>query len=116
METQKLIDKLTKAMTYAFRSDGTSPGLTVSWIYRTKMYYVSIVRWVNGEKLVVCSDSNVDLNEALSKVALSFLTQTPSPTNPIDDLSELITSDTLLGSLVSDGDNLDLQKLDSLSN
>lgn len=85
-----LIDKITKAINFAFKSDGTCPGLTISWIPHTKNYYVSIVRWTHGEKIVVASANAVALEEALLTVAQKFVIDGHVPVNPIDELSDFI--------------------------
>ena len=92
MDTQILIEKIVKAINFAFRSDGTSPGLTVSWITTSvgSMYYASIVRWVNGEKVVVVSCKDADLKTTLLGVSKKFIEETPPPVNPIDELSDLL--------------------------
>lgn len=90
MNTQVLIEKITKAINYAFKSDGTSPGLTISWLHKSGNFYTSIVRWVNGEKIVVCSAQAVELNAALKHLCTRFLDENPKPINPIDELANFI--------------------------
>lgn len=90
MDTQTLINKITKAINYSFKSDGTSPGLTISWLPRQEQYYTSIVRWASGEKEVVCSVSHADLNLALTGLSKRFLEENPAPINPIDELGSFL--------------------------
>jgi hypothetical protein len=92
MDTQTLIDKITKAINFAYQSDGTAPGLTVAWLSRAReTYYVSIVRWVSGEKEVVCSVHNPDLTVALRELAEKFIVENPLPENPVETLSRYLT-------------------------
>jgi len=91
MDTQTLIDKITKAINFAYQADGTAPGLTVAWLSRKETYYVSIVRWVSGEKEVVCSVSNPDLTVALGELAGRFIVENPLPENPVETLSRYLT-------------------------
>lgn len=107
MDTQTLISKLTKAITFAFKFDGTSPGLTISWISHNKSYYASIVRWINGEKIVVCSAQNVDLDMCLSILSKTFLEATPVPINPMEELASF---------LQPNSPDIELQKLFSAQN
>lgn len=91
MDTQTLIDKITKAITFAFKSDGTKPGLTISWIEgKESAFYTSIVRWVSGEKAVFCSTRNADLNTALVVLAKNFLETVEIPSNPMDELTNFL--------------------------
>lgn len=91
MNTSTLIGKITKAICYTFKTDGTSPGLTTSWIHHTESFYVSIVRWVHGEKEVVCSASHADLNTALVTLAEKFLETVPVTKNPVESLGEFLS-------------------------
>lgn len=88
MDTQTLIDKIIKAISFAFKTDGTAPGLTIAWISHNKSYYTSIIRWINGEKDVVCTSADEKLNTALKLLIKRFLEKNPSPINPIEELSE----------------------------
>jgi len=91
MNTQTLIEKITKAITFVFKSDGTVPGLTIAMLPHNGSYYVSVVRWVSGEKEVVCSVSNPDLTVALGELAGKFIVENPLPENPVETLSRYLT-------------------------
>jgi hypothetical protein len=95
MNTQTLIEKITKAITFVYKSDGTAPGLTISSIPHNSGYYVSVVRWIAGEKEVVCADVHQDLTKALLGLSNEFLknAQPPITINPLDELVELIAAD-----------------------
>lgn len=88
--TQILIDKITKAIGYQFKSDGTKPGLTISWLDHKKKYYVSIVRWKSGEKEVVCKATDENINSALQNMARQFLALQFRSKDPVDDLNDLV--------------------------
>ena len=98
METQNLLDKLTKAVCYNYKDDATRPGITVSFL-RDNSYYVSIVRHVKNAtsktvaKKVVCNATASTLDEALKATAKKFLnSKNDVPKNPIQELSELLGS------------------------
>lgn len=93
MNTQTLIEKITKAITFVYKSDGTVPGLTIATLPHNGSFYVSVVRWVSGEKEVVCSNSNKNLNEALIGLSGKFLVEVLPPINPLDDLSEFLANE-----------------------
>lgn len=95
MNTQTLIEKITKAIAFAYKSDGTIPGVTIASLPHNGSFYVSIVRWVAGEKEVLCSNCHKDLAEALHGLSKAFLAKTPPPVNPLDELSDFIVSDSL---------------------
>ena len=89
MDTQKLIEKIVKAINFAYKSDGTKPGLTISYINSSKgaKYYTSIVRWINGEKTVVVSHSEPTLQKALLELSIKFIDQSTPVSNPIYELA-----------------------------
>ena len=89
MDTQ-IIEKITQAITYVFKSDGTLPGLTTAWLPHNKSFYVSIVRWVNGDKVVVCSSQDPDLNQAFYQLAGKFLALHPPVKTPVEELAALM--------------------------
>jgi hypothetical protein len=88
MNTEILIDKLTKAISHAYRDDKTAPGLVVSAL--KKGYYCSVVRYENAfakGKVVVCKAKSSVLEVALADLANQFLDLQSSP--PIDPISDL---------------------------
>ena len=93
MDTQVLIDKLTKAISHKYREDKTAPGLTVS--APKKGYYCSVVRYdgtFGAGKVVVCKAKSDTLNGALQDVASKFLSLAEQPKDPVQELSDLVRS------------------------
>jgi hypothetical protein len=91
MDTQVLIDKLTKAISHKYREDKTAPGLTVSAL--KKGYYCSVVRYdgaFGAGKKVVCKAKADSLNGALQDVASQFLSLVSQPKDPLQELGELV--------------------------
>lgn len=91
MNTEVLIDKLTKAVSHAYRNDKTAPGLVVSAL--KKGYYCSVVRYENAfakGKVVVCKAKSGSLTEALADLTDQFLDLQDSP--PIDPIADLRAS------------------------
>lgn len=93
MNTQTLIEKITKAIAFVYKSDGTVPGLTIAMLPHNGSFYVSVVRWVAGEKEVAYSNSHVNLNEALIGLSGKFLVASLPPVNPLDELSEFLADE-----------------------
>jgi hypothetical protein len=87
----QIIAKITKAITHAFKSDGTAPGLTVAWLTHNQSFYVSVIRWIEGEKTVVCSAQHADLKTALFEVAGKFLAAHPPVKSPVEELAEMVS-------------------------
>ncbi len=102
MNTQALIEKITKAITFVYKSDGTVPGVTIANLPHNGSFYVSVVRWVAGEKEVVCSNSNPDLGEALLGLSSKFLANNPPPVNPLDELSEFLADEPVQAQFLRD--------------
>lgn len=74
--TQDLIDKLTNAISFKFKEDGTRPNLTISRLRHG--YYCSVVRFPKGatgakSKVVVCKAESDNLDAALKNIAECFL-------------------------------------------
>jgi hypothetical protein len=87
MNTEVLIDKLTKAISYRYRDDKTAPGLTVSAL--KKGYYCSVVRYTDAfakGKTVVCKTKADSLTDALKDLTEQFLNTQTVPADPIQDL------------------------------
>ena len=97
--TQQLIDKLTNAISFKFKDDGTRPNLTISRLRHG--YYCSVVRYPSVKdkatksipsknKIVVCKAEADDLNMALTGVADAFLTYAGLQQDPIQELTEVV--------------------------
>src|SRR5271166_2147544 len=89
-KTQELIDKLTNAISFKFKEDGTSPNLTISRL--RKGYYCSVVRYPKGaptlkNKVVVCKAEASDLDAALKAIAVSFLVFADPQPDPLQELA-----------------------------
>ena len=89
--TQELIDKLTNAISFKFKEDGTRPNLTISRL--RKGYYCSVVRFPKGKgKTVVCKAESSSLDTAIESVTKAFLVlATPTP-DPIQELAALVAT------------------------
>ena len=93
MNTQILIEKLTEAISYKYREDKTSPGITISLL--KSGYYCSIIRYggtFGNSKEVVCKTTADTLSSALQNIANQFLRLPVSPPDPIQELRELVWS------------------------
>lgn len=91
MDTQVLLDKLTRAVSYQYKDDKTSPGVTVSAL--RKGYYASVVRYSEAfakGKTVVCSARGDTLDQALEGVAKEFLVKINSQPDPVQQLDTLV--------------------------
>lgn len=89
--TDILIDKITKAISYQYKNDSTSPGLTISYL-KNKKFYCSIIKYTGAfgkGKEVCCSATNASLNEALRTLASDFL-NVKRENNPIQELNDVI--------------------------
>lgn len=93
-DVQTVIDKLTNAISFKFKEDGTSPGLTISRLKQGN-YYCSVVRYPSGgaaskkNKVVVCKAEAGTLDAAVTAVAQAFLVHADHKPNPIEELAEL---------------------------
>ena len=87
--TQNLIDKLTNAISFKFKEDGTRPNLTISKL--RKGYYCSVVRFPAAKKgkVVVCNAEAATLDEALKGVTVAFLVFADHQPDPIQELVKL---------------------------
>jgi len=93
VNVQEVIDKLTNAISYKFKDDGTSPGLTISRL-KQGQYYCSVIRYPSGgsslkHKVVVCKAEAGTLDAAVKAVAQAFLIHADHKPNPIEELAEL---------------------------
>lgn len=87
MNTEILLDKLTKAVSFRFKEDKTAPSVVISALKNG--YYCSVVRY-NGAfakgKVVVCSAKDNTLDGALEELAKEFLTKITNALNPLQEL------------------------------
>lgn len=91
MNTQALLDKLTKAISFTYKEDKTAPGLTVSAL--KKGYYCSVVRYdgaFGAGKVVICKAKSDTLDGALQDVAHQFLSLSARVKDPVQELGELV--------------------------
>jgi hypothetical protein len=98
MNTEILIDKLTKAISYRYRDDKTAPGLTVSAL--KKGYYCSVIRYEGAfarDKVVVCKAKADTLTVALNDLTTQFLGAQVTPKDPVQDLRDSFIKTNLLG-------------------
>jgi hypothetical protein len=96
MNTEILIDKLTKAISYRYRDDKTAPGLVVSAL--KKGYYCSVVRYESAfakDKVVVCKAKSSSLTEALNDLTIQFLGTQGTPKDPVQDLQDFLAKSTV---------------------
>lgn len=94
--TQQLIEKLTNAISFKFKDDATSPGLTISHL-KTNSFYCSVVRYPKGSatvknKVVVCKSEDNTLAGAVEKVAVAFLKVANTQPDPLQALAEAARS------------------------
>ena len=92
MNTDQLMDKLIKAVSFKFREDKTSPGITVSAL--KKGYYCSVVRYPGAfarDKKVVCNVKAATLPAALKELTTKFLCLSPAVKDPIEELKDLVS-------------------------
>jgi hypothetical protein len=94
IDTQQLIDKLTNAISYKFKEDGTRPNLTISRLRHG--FYCSVVRYPNGAapskaKVVVCKAESDNLDSALGAIAAAFLIYADPQPDPVQELAALAT-------------------------
>lgn len=93
MTTEQLMDKLTKAITFQYKTDATAPGVTVSSL-KNGEYYCSIVRWTGvgktAKKTVVCKARNSSLDGTLKELAQQFMSLSQKVKTPLDELGDLV--------------------------
>ena len=90
-DVTQLIDKLTNAVSFKFKDDGTSPNVTISKLRHG--YYCSVVRYAKAgavqKKIVVCKATDSTLEGAVKGVVGAFL-QVAAPTpDPLQELDKL---------------------------
>jgi hypothetical protein len=90
----QLIDKLTNAVSYTFKEDGTSPNITISKLRHG--YYCSVVRYTKQsgaqKKIIVCKAEASTLKEVIQNVAGAFLKVAQPQQDPLHDLKRLFES------------------------
>jgi len=92
INTDELMNKLTKAVSFKFKEDKTAPGVTVSCL--KKGYYCSVVRYSGAfakGKQVVCHARADDLTTALKALAVAFIAKADQPKNPVQELEDICT-------------------------
>jgi hypothetical protein len=94
INVQELIDKLANAISFKFKEDGTSPGLTISKLRNG--YYCSVVRYPSGgaastkTKVIVCKAQASSLEAAVQEVAKRFVETNKSQPDPLQALNEAV--------------------------
>ena len=86
-----LLDKLTKAIAFAYKTDKTAPGVTVAALPKGQ-YYCSVVRYDSAfgkGKKVVCSAQGDTIGAAVKATADLFLIRFVKPVKIKDPLEEL---------------------------
>lgn len=91
--TEQLIEKLTNAISFKFKDDPTSPGLTISKLRNG--HYCSVVRYPKGgtgvkSKLVVCKAQGNNLSSTLKELANKFVAMSVQPKDPVQELGDLV--------------------------
>jgi len=93
MEFEKLLEKLTKAVSYTYVTDSICPGVLFSTL-KNGSVYASIVRYGNqfdNGKLVVCKVRASDHISALTGLTQEFLSLSVTPVkNPVDELNDFV--------------------------
>lgn len=88
----QLIDKLTTAVSFKFKEDATSPGVTISKLRHG--YYCSVVRYAKSgatgqKKIVVCKSNADNLEDAVKGVVGAFLKVAQPTPDPLQELDKL---------------------------
>jgi hypothetical protein len=88
-----LIDKLTTAVSFKFKDDGTSPNVTISKL-RNGNYYCSVVRYAKSggaqKKIVVCKSESPNLESSVKNVVNAFLKVAQPQPDPLTELDNLV--------------------------
>ena len=108
MNVEQLLNKLSKAVSYTYRKDGTCPGVLISTL-KDGDVYISIVRYgkeyPNGKK-VVCKYQSSNLKTSLMMVSKLFIESSIQEQNPIESLrNELIEHHHVVAKLNYNGAN-----------
>lgn len=90
-DVSQLLDKLTNAVSFKFKDDGTSPNVTISKLRQG--YYCSVVRYAKQgatqKKVVVCKAQAASLEDAVKGVVGAFLKVAAPNPDPIQLLDKL---------------------------
>lgn len=108
MNTEVLFEKLTKAVSFLYAEDPTSPGVLVSSL-RNGEFYVSIQRFKKSggkDKVIVFKTNNTSLRNALLGAASFLTSQKPDSVNPLDELKQLTREDKIAKALTRVGAKL----------
>lgn len=91
-DVMQLIDKLTSAVSFKFKEDGTSPNVTISKL-RNGNYYCSVVRYAKSggaqKKVVVCKAETPSLEDSVKNVVSAFLKVAQPQPDPLVELDKL---------------------------
>ena len=91
-DVMQLIDKLTSAVSFKFKDDGTSPNVTISKL-RNGHYYCSVVRYAKSggvqKKVVVCKAETPKLEDSVKNVVTAFLKIAQPQPDPLQELDKL---------------------------
>lgn len=89
-DVETLIENITKALSFKYPNDKWMPGVTIAYL-NNRTFYVSLVRYCPGKKVIVKS-SHAELLNVLEDVAKKFLNlsgDSCKPT-PIDILRDSV--------------------------
>lgn len=86
------LNKLSRAVSYAYKEDAICPGIVISTL-KNGSVYASVVRYGNDEgfrngKKVVCKCTSSDIESAILVLSDIFLDYLGETTNPIEILRE----------------------------
>lgn len=85
------MDKLTKAVSYYYKNDKTSPSIIISSLKTG--FYCSVVRYEGAfakEKKVICNARGATISSALKELAGKFLDVSAAPKDPVQELNNLV--------------------------
>jgi len=90
MNVQEFIEILTAALSFKFPNDTKMPGVTISYL-KNKQYYVSLVRYCPGKKVIIKA-SHLNLCDALGDVGAQLLVyqNKKAEKDPMDYLEEAV--------------------------
>jgi hypothetical protein len=94
MNTETMIELVAKALTFKFDKDKTAPGVLVSQLKNGK-YYASAVRYKSAfgrDKEVAFKASGETISEAINGLAKMIVAGSEKPTNPVDELRDLVSN------------------------
>lgn len=92
MDTNKLVEQITKAISYKYLEDGMRPGLLIS-VLRNGDYYASVLRFSsdydNGRKVFFKAQAS-SLEKTLLALAKKIVSDDKPTKDPIDELKETL--------------------------